>query len=249
MGIAAFVLALTYRSYRLTTAEDVANDPEDTRVSQLTDEEAAAVDEDRPHPDTARDTDEPDELDALPGHGGLAMSRLPARLDPAAGADPDDRRGDDAVRRPQAPAAAGHHADRADGGGRGVRGAAVPHRPRRHAGTARRRLGTERARHGSAGHHAGGGPAFGADAGGVVDRAAGGGVLRHRAGHPRRRRTPTGVDLPAHLPGAVGGRVQRVPGRRPVQPLRRLRGAAGGELRAADHRGEHRAGPRRASPM
>ena len=41
MGIAAFVLALTYRSYRLTTAEEVANDPEDTRVSQLSEEEAA----------------------------------------------------------------------------------------------------------------------------------------------------------------------------------------------------------------
>ena len=70
MGIAAFVLALTYRSYRLTTAEEVANDPEDTRVSQLTDEEAAALDEDPPQPDRARDTDEPDELDALPGLEG-----------------------------------------------------------------------------------------------------------------------------------------------------------------------------------
>ncbi len=34
MGIAAFVLALAYRSYRLTTAEEVGDDPEDTRVSQ-----------------------------------------------------------------------------------------------------------------------------------------------------------------------------------------------------------------------
>ena len=48
---------------------------------------------------------------------------------------------------------------------------------------------------------------------GVVDSAAGRGVLRHRAGHPRRRRTPTGVDLPAHLSGAVGRRVHGVPGR------------------------------------
>ena len=39
MGIAAFVLSLIYRTYRLTTEEEVANDPEDTRVSQLTDEE------------------------------------------------------------------------------------------------------------------------------------------------------------------------------------------------------------------
>ena len=67
MGIAAFVLALTYRSYRLNTAEEVSNDPEDTRVSQMTAEDASALDEDRPHPEPARDTDLPDELDALPG--------------------------------------------------------------------------------------------------------------------------------------------------------------------------------------
>ena len=60
MGIAAFVLALTYRSFRLTTAEEVGNDPEDARVSRLSAEDAAAVDEDRPpEPDTARDTDCP----------------------------------------------------------------------------------------------------------------------------------------------------------------------------------------------
>jgi len=70
MGLAAFVLALTYRSYRLTTVEDVVNDPEDTRVAEiaetgtdLTEEEDAPV---ARHPDT----DEPDELDALPGHEG-----------------------------------------------------------------------------------------------------------------------------------------------------------------------------------
>ncbi|MDT5065428.1 MAG: multicomponent Na+:H+ antiporter subunit [Mycobacterium sp.] len=67
MGIAAFVLALTYRSYRLSRAEDVANDPEDARVSQRP---ASALEEDRPAPDRRRDTDEPDELDALPGHEG-----------------------------------------------------------------------------------------------------------------------------------------------------------------------------------
>jgi multicomponent Na+:H+ antiporter subunit C len=71
MGITAFVLALAYRSYRLTTVEEVSNDPEDTRVSQLSDEEATAVDEDR-RPASTRypDTDAPDELDALPGHEG-----------------------------------------------------------------------------------------------------------------------------------------------------------------------------------
>jgi multicomponent Na+:H+ antiporter subunit C len=70
MGIAAFVLALTYRSYRLTTQEEVANDAEDTRVSQLSDRAARDLDEDPPQPDLSRDTDEPDELDALPGHQG-----------------------------------------------------------------------------------------------------------------------------------------------------------------------------------
>jgi multicomponent Na+:H+ antiporter subunit C len=70
MGIAAFVLALAYRSYRQTTEEEVANDPEDTRVSKLSGAEASALDEDRPHPQPARDTDLPDELDALPGLEG-----------------------------------------------------------------------------------------------------------------------------------------------------------------------------------
>ena len=34
MGLAAFVLALAYRSYRLTTAEEVGDDPEDAKVSR-----------------------------------------------------------------------------------------------------------------------------------------------------------------------------------------------------------------------
>ncbi|MFI9506692.1 Na(+)/H(+) antiporter subunit C [Nocardia sp. NPDC052566] len=33
MGIAAFVLALAYRSYMLTTTDQVENDPEDTEVA------------------------------------------------------------------------------------------------------------------------------------------------------------------------------------------------------------------------
>ncbi|MFD6399998.1 Na(+)/H(+) antiporter subunit C [Nocardia sp. NPDC060249] len=33
MGLAAFVLALAYRSYMLTTTEDVTNDPEDAQVA------------------------------------------------------------------------------------------------------------------------------------------------------------------------------------------------------------------------
>ncbi|MCG5432228.1 Na(+)/H(+) antiporter subunit C [Mycobacterium sp. MYCO198283] len=70
MGVAAFVLALTYRSYRLTTAEDVENDPEDARVQSMSDEEAVDADADQPGEPRYPDTDEPDELDALPGHEG-----------------------------------------------------------------------------------------------------------------------------------------------------------------------------------
>ena len=70
MGIAAFVLSLIYRTYRLTTDEEIANDPEDTRVAKLTDEELVALDEARPTPAESRDTDEPDEFDALPGLEG-----------------------------------------------------------------------------------------------------------------------------------------------------------------------------------
>ncbi|MGO4613712.1 Na(+)/H(+) antiporter subunit C [Nocardia sp. 2YAB30] len=39
MGIAAFVLALAYRSYILTTTEDVANDQEDVDVARRRDAE------------------------------------------------------------------------------------------------------------------------------------------------------------------------------------------------------------------
>jgi multicomponent Na+:H+ antiporter subunit C len=70
MGIAAFVLALTYRSYRLSRAEDVGNDPEDARVSRLSERSEGAVDEDLPTHRQQPDTDAPDELDALPGHEG-----------------------------------------------------------------------------------------------------------------------------------------------------------------------------------
>ena len=70
MGIAAFVLALIYRSYRLTTADEIGVDAEDARVAQLAAEEATALDEDRLHFEPSRDTDAPDELDALPGYEG-----------------------------------------------------------------------------------------------------------------------------------------------------------------------------------
>ena len=70
MSVAAFVLALTYRSYRLNTIEEVGNDPEDTRVSQLSGTESADEIEGRNERDGTRDTDAPDELDALPGFEG-----------------------------------------------------------------------------------------------------------------------------------------------------------------------------------
>ncbi|MHA3023846.1 Na(+)/H(+) antiporter subunit C [Mycobacterium sp. BMJ-28] len=66
MGIAAFVLALAYRSYQLTTAEEVENDPETTRVAEGTEMD----DDDIPDVVPSRDTDEADELDALPGAEG-----------------------------------------------------------------------------------------------------------------------------------------------------------------------------------
>ena len=65
MGITAFLLALTYRAYRLTTKEEVSDDPEDTRVSEQTEDEA---DEDVVHSQPDRGEDEPAELDALPAY-------------------------------------------------------------------------------------------------------------------------------------------------------------------------------------
>lgn len=73
MGIAAFVLALAYRSYRLTTVEEVSDDAEDTRVSQQAGTDGRSEKEraeDIPQPDPATDTELADELDALPGFEG-----------------------------------------------------------------------------------------------------------------------------------------------------------------------------------
>ncbi|WP_046318101.1 Na(+)/H(+) antiporter subunit C [Mycobacterium sp. UM_Kg1] len=60
MGVGAFVLALTYRSYNLTTTDDVGDDEEATRVSQLSDEEVIAAEPDQGVPVSAGD------LDAVP---------------------------------------------------------------------------------------------------------------------------------------------------------------------------------------
>lgn len=65
MAIVAFVLALTYRSYRLTTSDDLHDDHEATRVSQLSDEEIIADIEDLGEPvpagvlDAVPDLEEP----------------------------------------------------------------------------------------------------------------------------------------------------------------------------------------------
>ena len=63
MSVAAFVLALAYRSYRLTTAEEVGDDPEDARLSRPTGDKA---EEDIGQPEPERGGDEPAALDALP---------------------------------------------------------------------------------------------------------------------------------------------------------------------------------------
>src|SRR5574337_401440 len=57
MGVGAFVLALTYRSYHLTTADDVDDDFEATRLSQLSDEEVVAAERDHGAPVPAGELD------------------------------------------------------------------------------------------------------------------------------------------------------------------------------------------------
>ena len=99
-------------------------------------------------------------------------------------------------------------------------------RPGRHRRGAGRRVA------GAARHHPGRRPVLGPDAlRGLGDVAHGVGV-RHRAAgsraQPRR--------LPVRLPGARRRGVRRLPDRRPVQPLRRLRDDADIELRAHDTR-------------
>lgn len=59
MGIGAFVLALMYRFYHLTTEDDIGDDEEATRLSHLSDEEIIAAEEDHSEPVA------PGELDAV----------------------------------------------------------------------------------------------------------------------------------------------------------------------------------------
>lgn len=57
MGIGAFVLALTYRAHHLTTTDDIDDDQEATRLSQLSDEEIIAAEEDHSEPVPAGELD------------------------------------------------------------------------------------------------------------------------------------------------------------------------------------------------
>ena len=71
MGIAAFVLALTYRSYRLSRARGGRQRPRGHQgLRAVRRVRTSPIDEDLVTHDPHRDTDEPDELDALPGHEG-----------------------------------------------------------------------------------------------------------------------------------------------------------------------------------
>ena len=114
---------------------------------------------------------------------------------------------------------------------------------RRPAGRVRRRLA------GAARHRAGRRPAVGADAGGlrrpstlgVLVYSIGQGMADGDGGDPA-------VDLPPDVPGPDRRRLQRVPRRRPVQPLRRLRDPAGRQLRAAHPRRHRRRGSGPARP-
>lgn len=70
-------------------------------------------------------------------------------------------------------------------------------------------------------------------------------VVRRRPGHSRRQRAAAGVDLPADLSRTHGRPEHRVPRRRPVQHVRRIRGAPRSVVRVADTGSERRPRPRR----
>lgn len=62
MGVAAFMLALAYRSYQLTTAEEIARDAEDVRVAERSEDEQHDLVTQRP----ARSPGERADLDEVP---------------------------------------------------------------------------------------------------------------------------------------------------------------------------------------
>ena len=61
MGVAAFMLALAYRSYQLTTAEEIGRDPEDVAVAERSEDDHRDVVTERP----ARSPGERADLDEL----------------------------------------------------------------------------------------------------------------------------------------------------------------------------------------
>ena len=97
----------------------------------------------------------------------------------------------------------------------------------------------------AAGRRPGRRPAVVADAAGVLDRHLHRAGLLDGAGRRGAQARDAGLDLPPDVPGAGRRRLQRVPGRRPVQPVRRLRDPAVRLLRAADPRRHGRADPGR----
>jgi multicomponent Na+:H+ antiporter subunit C len=141
MGIAAFVLSLIYRTYRLTTDEEVVNDPEDTRGVSADRRGARS-----PRRSPARSAGDPrhqpspDEAGCAAGAGGIAVSAS-AVLTPLP------------VLTPLLGAAATMFAGRRPRLQRGITlaaltavvavcaAAALPRRSRRHDRPARRRLG------------------------------------------------------------------------------------------------------------
>ena len=115
----------------------------------------------------------------------------------------------------------------------------LPHRPARPDRALGRGLAA------AARHRPGRRPAVGADADGVLARHPDGADLLHGPGCGGAEAGDPGLDLPPDLPGAVGRRLQRLPGRRSVQPVRRVRDPAVRLVRAAHPRRHRRADPGR----
>ena len=82
MGIAAFVLSLIYRTYRLTTDEEVGQRSRGHPGGQLSDEEPAALDEARPSPTRPATPTNPTSWTRCRGLEGSAMSTTAAVLTP-----------------------------------------------------------------------------------------------------------------------------------------------------------------------
>ena len=119
------------------------------------------------------------------------------------------------------------------------RGAGRAVRPVRAGGAVGRRLApTTRDR-------PGGRSAVVVDAAGLVGGDAGRAAVLDGIARGRASAGDSGVDLPPDTAGAAGGSVQRLPRRRSVQPVRRVRDAVVRLLRPAHSRRDRRPGARR----